>query len=448
MRANMPPGTRLATRPRLFVRLGLLCLLVATGGLLGWQRPRARTLAQSSPTPIPSPAPAAAATPTPSPVTPKLAPSVSPAAPAAPSASPAPPPPTPTASPAPTATPSPAPVTQADLINSLNQGELQEAINLLRANYIRPGDVDDRALARATLAGELDRLDHGALLLPKPGGPAPASAVEPLPDGFLSDTFADRVGYLRLGALNKDHLAALDKTLKGFTDKGLPAVILDLRGSGGSSDYELAAEVIRRFVAKGKPLFTLRKPSNNQERLFTSNADPLFTGLTILAVNGDTSGAAETVAAVIRYYDRALVVGANTPGQAVEYADLRLSGGSLLRVAVSQVVLPANLSIFPGGVKPDVPVSQPRSDELAIFRQSAEKGTMGPFVLETERLRFNEAALVSGVNPEYDAARDAQAARRRGEPPPKPPLRDPVIQRALDLATAITALDSKPSPPR
>lgn len=343
------------------------------------------------------------------------------------------------------ANPAPGGTGQADIIDKLSQGELQEAINLLRANYIRPADLDDRALARATLAGVLEHLDQGAMLLPKPGAPTAGTAAEPLPDGFQSEMFGDHTGYVRLGALTKDHLGALDRALKGFTDRGVTALILDLRASGPSSDYELAAEVIRRFVAKGKPLFTLRKPSNNQDRLFTSNNDPAFNGLVLLATDGDTAGAAETVAAVIRYYDRALVVGVNTAGQAVEYADLRLSGGNLLRVAVSQVVLPANLSIFPGGVKPDVPVNMGHADLIKIFRQSLEKDrNMGQFVFETERPHFNEAALVSGVNPEFDAARDAQAARRRGEPAPTPALRDAVVQRALDLATAIPASEAKP----
>ncbi len=332
---------------------------------------------------------------------------------------------------------------QQTLVDALNPGELQEAVNLLRANYVRPGDVDDRTVARATLSGLLDRLDHGAMLLPKPGGNGPAAppAGETAPDAFFAEAVDDHTGYVRLGALTRDHLNDLDKALKDFGDKKLPSLVLDLRATGGSSDYELAADVIRRFVAKGKPLFTLRKPSNNQERLFTSNGDPAFGGAVLIAVDADTAGAAETIAAVIRNYNRSLVIGATTAGQAVEYADLRLSGGTLLRIAVSQVVLPANLSIFPQGVKPDLAVKMPRADKAAVFFASQGK-SIAPFVFEAERARFNEAALVSGVNPEYDLARDRQAAQRRGEPPPKPPLRDAVLQRAFDLATAIQSMEA------
>lgn len=327
-------------------------------------------------------------------------------------------------------------------LDALNLGELQEAINLLRANYIRPGDVDDRAIARATLAGLLARLDNGATLLPGRNAPAPGEAATKLPDAFHAETLPDRTGYVRLGALNKEHLGELDRALKGFTEQQAPAAVLDLRGTPPSGDFDLAAEVMRRFVAKGQPLFTLKKPNTNQERLFTSTADPLFGGLVILLVDRDTSGAVETIPAVIRERNRAMVVGEPTAGRAVEYADLGLAGGRVLRVAVSQVLLPENPSIFPDGVQPDVTAPLSREDKLKVFAESLEKG-VGPSVFETERPHLSEAALVSGVNPELDAARDAQEARRRGAPAPRPPLRDVPLQRALDLVSTIGVFGPK-----
>lgn len=312
---------------------------------------------------------------------------------------------------------------------------MNNALDLLKNNYINPSALNDQELSRATLQGLLDRLAPGVSVFSQP---PPNPETSP----FLAEVLDDRIGYLRLGSLVKGNLDQMDAALQNFNSKMLKSVVLDLRATSGSSDFDLAAEVIKRFSPKGKVLFTIRKTNAKQERIITSNQDPSFQGLTIVLVDKDTAGAAEVVAAALRIYANAMIIGQNTPGQAVEFSDLTLPSGKILRVAVSEVVLPGKVSIFPNGVKPDVAVVMPGETKREIFRQSQEKG-VSQFVFETERLHMNEASLVAGTNPELDALQAAQ--RIKSAERPKPQLHDVVLQHAVDLITSIGIYEVKPA---
>ena len=84
-------------------------------------------------------------------------------------------------------------------------------------------------------------------------------------------------------------------------------------------------------------------------------------------------------------------------------------------------------------------VPQEITDEV-LFAAQQEK-EIAQFVTETERARMNEAALVAGTNPETDAAIEAQRKKAAGESA-KPPLRDVVLQRAVDYITAVRIVES------
>jgi hypothetical protein len=84
-------------------------------------------------------------------------------------------------------------------------------------------------------------------------------------------------------------------------------------------------------------------------------------------------------------------------------------------------------------------VEMPSADKHEVFLQSSAKG-MTPFVVENERPHLNEAALISGKNPELEAM---EAAQRRGHGPEKATVHDPVLQRALDLVTSIGIFQKK-----
>ncbi|MEP6810105.1 MAG: S41 family peptidase [Chthoniobacterales bacterium] len=326
----------------------------------------------------------------------------------------------------PTVTPSPAPSAEA-IINSMAPADLQQVIQLLKSNYINPAALNEAELNRAMLSGVLDRLGGGALLLSVSGAEG-----SPTADAFYSDVIEGHIGYLRFGALTPANLQALDTALQGYPAKKIDAVVVDLRASGATNDFATAAEFAKRFCGKGKALFSLRRAAGKLERPFVSERDPAYTGLLLVLVDGETAGPAEAIAGDLRHYNKALLIGQPTAGRAVEYSDLPLNGGRILRTAVSEAVLPEGKAIFPGGLKPDLAVEMTTADKRQVFQQSVQVG-MSPFVFEHERPHLNEAALLAGQNPELDAL-EATQRRKNAE---KPLPRDVVLQRAIDLVTSL-----------
>jgi hypothetical protein len=323
-------------------------------------------------------------------------------------------------------TPSPsaqprAPADAKIAVDSLAPAEIDETIRALKSNFVDPNALKDQEINRATLEGLLTRLRGGAILLPGKTNNPESSAP------FYSEVLGNHIGYVRIGSLNTDNLRALEKALADFAGKKVDALVIDLRATS-SSDFDIAAEMTKRLVAKGKVLWTLRKTAAHQERAFSNDRDPVFQGTTMVLVDGETSGPAEAMAAALKAHTQALLIGQPSAGRGVEYSDFPLSSGKLLRIAVGEVIGPNGHSLFPGGVKPDLEVELSLAQKRQIFALSAQRG-LTTFVFERERPHFNEAALIAGTNPELDVRQ-----QRRN---PDENLHDAVLQRAVDVITSL-----------
>ncbi|MEQ1858555.1 MAG: S41 family peptidase [Chthoniobacteraceae bacterium] len=325
----------------------------------------------------------------------------------------------------------PGPQTLREAVDALPEADLKELLNLLREHYLAPDKLDETAVLRATAHGLFERFSPGIVL------PLDDASTPKVASPFRTEILDNRIGYLRLGTLTDATLGELDAALGTFRERRLPAAVLDLRAVPEGSEFELAAKICERFCPKGRVIFTIRRPSAQQDLILTSKQDPSFTGVLVTLTDADTGGAGEVIAAVLRTQARALIVGEQTLGEAVEYSEVPLPSGRKLRIAVAEVALPENVRVFPGGVTPDIALEIP-ADETQRVLQAELNGGVAPFVVETERPRMNEAALVAGTNPELDAARARQGKL------PVPVLRDAALQRALDAITTI-ALFEKPA---
>jgi len=332
----------------------------------------------------------------------------------------------------PTVETKPAPPSAADLIDSLTAPELDEVLNLLREQFVKPEMLADLALKRATVLGAITRLAPGAAILQAPA--AGEAAASP----FRSEVLDGRVAYVRLGDASTANLTELDAALASFSTAKLNSLVLDLRATPRSADFEPMAEVCRRFVPKGKVLFTVRKANVKQEQVLTSKDDPKFTGIIVVLLDATSAGTPEVIAAVLRTHVNAMIIGQQTRGEAVDFHNFPLASGKLVRIAVAEVTLPDKTTVFPGGIKPDIAVEVSPETTEAVLKQGLEKG-VAELVFETERIRMNEAALVAGTNPELDAAQAAQKLKAEK----KIILRDPVLQRAVDFITTLAVYNRR-----
>ncbi len=308
---------------------------------------------------------------------------------------------------------------EKDPLDQLGAKELGEALTAIRANHLQAESLTEVELQRATLRGLLQQLAPGAELVP--------ATDQPPPSPFRAEILDGSTGYIRPGTLDAAALAQLDTTLQNFAGKKLTGLVLDLRATPQSGDFETAAEAAQRFVPRGKQLFSLRRPAAKQERLFTSNRDPVFSGVLVVVVDRSTGGAAEVLAAVLRQGAKAMVVGERTSGRAVEFAAIPAAPGLILRLAVAGVEVPGLPGLHPRGLEPDIEVEDDPEERAEVMRLSLEKG-VGGFIYETARPQLNEAALLAGTDPEASA------------PPPDGDtrvLRDRMLQRAVDLVTTI-----------
>ena len=302
-------------------------------------------------------------------------------------------------------------------LEALDAGQIKLATETIRADHAEASTLDETRMARATLRGLIDGLHPGAELT---GG----ETAKPEPSPFRAEILDGRVGYVRLGSIGTEGLVQLDAALKDFTEKKAEGVVLDLRATPESSDFPMAAQICERFVPNATALFSLARPAKKKEEIFTSSRAPDFQGVIVVLVDGDSAGASEVIAAVLRRHARAMIVGTNTSGRAVEFTSLPLGGGHHLRYATAEARVAGLPPLYPRGIEPDLEVPQSSGDKEAILAGALENG-ISRYVFENERARFNEAALVAGTNPEIDA------------PENEPSLLDRPLQRAVDLVTAI-----------
>jgi hypothetical protein len=349
------------------------------------------------------------------------------------------------------ATPAPKVVTTAprpapplgSLVDTLDQAALQEAFRLLTNDYIQEEDLDPLEVNRAALQGLLERLDFGAMLLTQK-----TRAESDSPFTFHHARAHEAIAYVRFGRYTEEEIGKFDVALKEYqADKAITHLVLDLRSPQAQAEFSIASRILSRFRPPNELLFKIRRPGNDRPTLFVSTPEAESCRLEIiLLVDRETGNVGEIIAAVLKRQSDCLIIGEKTPGLAVEYRDVPLGEDRILRYAIAEVVLEDDSSIFRTGIKPDLLTPTPLKTKSDLFRAVDGGKPLADFLVQKERPRMNEAALVAGTDPEIDYY--LLLSQNKPTPWDRPPLQDRALQQAVDLLDTTRFLKSKEKPHR
>lgn len=313
-----------------------------------------------------------------------------------------------------------------------------EVYGVLRSNLTSLSPLEFERLA---VSGLLDGFKAFASLLPEG---ATTTDSEAGPRLSKTTVFDEAYAYFRVARVGPGLAKELAEAHQQLTASNqLKGLVLDLRFAEGE-DYAEAGAVADRFLTKEQPLLSW----SGQTARSTTKADAWMLPVTVL-VNGQTAGAAEALAAVLRHTEVALLIGATTAGRASLFKEIRLSTGQRLRIAAEPVRLGDGQNLGGQGITPDIQVAVSAEDEKAYFADAytvIARGTAatalagGSTTNRPPRRRINEAELVRMQREGTDLDIDPATVPGRTGETAKPLVTDPVLARALDLLKGLAVV--------
>jgi len=318
--------------------------------------------------------------------------------------------------------------------------DFQEVYALIKTN-LQDVSVDDlNRMAALALIKELGT----KVQLVTTNENAPAEDSEPLGRRAV---YNDNYGYVAVKSVDQRLPEDFEKALQQLKGtNSLKGLIIDLRYARGV-DYDAAAKVADKFVKGGETLLTL----GGKQIQSTEKSHPLDFPAAVL-VNGETSGAAEALAAALRETGAGLIIGSHTAGEARLFETFTLTTGQKLRIGKIPVEAGEHKTISSKGLTPDIMVTMDPANEKLVYQDPYRALALGASsVSRTNELasgalrgrRFNEAELVRRHREGTDTDFSAEG-QDRTPTTDRPVISDPALARGLDFLKGIAVLERRP----
>ncbi len=222
-----------------------------------------------------------------------------------------------------------------------------------------------------------------------------------------------RIGYVRISDFT-EMLPQFDKAIGALKEKGMKALVVDLRFNGGGL-LDSAFQLSDRFVPKGKLIVSTRgrQAKDRRDLLAEDDAHDVPDMPVVILTNGGTASASEIFAGCLRDHGRDAIVGARTYGKGSVQTPFILSDGSSLKITTARYFTP---------------------DGTSVHREEGKKD----YGLDPDH-------LVEMTNEEYAQVREhwRRESILKGGPDAKPGPKDLQLDGAVEVLNA--KLDNRPA---
>lgn len=165
----------------------------------------------------------------------------------------------------------------------------------------------------------------------------------------------DQVGYISLKQFTQESTGLVEQAVSDLEEGGALSFVLDLRGNPGGYLTQ-AVEIASLFMKSGVVVEIETVRDGTSTKSVTSSVTATDKPLVVL-VDGNTSAAAEVLAAALQDSQRATVVGTNTMGKGSVQRVQKLSFGGALRYTAAYYRTPQGHDINNVGIAPDITVN-------------------------------------------------------------------------------------------
>ena len=165
------------------------------------------------------------------------------------------------------------------------------------------------------------------------------------------------VGYIQMNSFQKSTVQELDAALGHLKQRGMRALVWDLRGNPGGL-LTAAVEVLDRFISDGV-LVSTRGRNVEQNMSYSAHRQGKWNLPLVLLIDGDSASASEIVAGAVKDHHRGVIVGRKSYGKWSVQEIHRLRGNCGLRLTTAKFYSPQGHTLGKIGVRPDVEIPEP-----------------------------------------------------------------------------------------